>query len=85
MDRSVKTIIDDDRKIEGLFEESWGVLVGSEGITKIVPYQEPGQMGWCTWFAIYKGDEIYERIDSAGLLITYAAIKPSVDRQQYIK
>lgn len=65
------TAIEDDRPISAIYKESWYSRVGVDGVTKIIPYEEHGQMSWVTWFAIYKGDFLYQRIDGCGLLIVY--------------
>ena len=64
----ITKIIEDIRKIKSLSKEEWYVKVGEDGITKIIPYLENGNV---IWFAIYKGDEIYQRVDAIGLLVTY--------------
>jgi hypothetical protein len=67
----VPTIIEDDREIKTIFKDWFLIKVGENGVTKIVPYQESGQMSMVTWFAVYKGDFLQTRIDSTGLGIEY--------------
>ena len=38
--------------------------VGSNGVTKIEPYNEFGGPEWVLWFAIYVGEEIVWRVNS---------------------
>lgn len=42
-----------------------GASVGHDGVTKIVPYEERGQMSNVVWFAVYKGDIIWKRLNAA--------------------
>lgn len=43
--------------------------VGEDGVTRIVPTLEPGQMGNTVWFAVYKGEEVWRRVN--GLHVEY--------------
>lgn len=67
----MKHIIEDDREIKALSKDWWSVRVGEDKITKIVPYAEYGPMGYVTWFAIYKGSFLWQRVDSIGLQVIY--------------
>jgi hypothetical protein len=46
--------------------------VGQDGVTKIVLYNENGQMCYVPWAAIYKGDFLWQRVDLAGMRIIYS-------------
>lgn len=60
----MKRIVEDARPIKAIeCATSW--LVGCDGITKIVPYEEAGHMAPLTWFAIYKGDFLYARVGAS--------------------
>ena len=61
----------DDRPIRDIFNDYAARFVGQDGITKIVAYDEHGEMDWVPWFAIFKGDEIYERIPAKAWGVTY--------------
>jgi len=41
----------------------WHVRVGSNGVTKIEPYNEFAGPDWFLWFAIYVGEEIVWRVN----------------------
>lgn len=41
------------------------------GITRIVAYQENGQMAAQPWVAAYKGDALVARADLAGAIVRY--------------
>lgn len=60
-------MLDDDREIVGLMVADGHAIawVGDAGITAIRPYREPGLMEWMTWFAVYRGDTITERVNGA--------------------
>jgi hypothetical protein len=68
---SIPTIIEDTREIKTIFKDWFLIKVGENGVTKIVPYLEYGQMAMITWLAIYRGDFLWTRIDSTGLGIDY--------------
>jgi hypothetical protein len=70
-DKRIQLIEEDDREISKIFKDWFMITVGENGVTKIIPYHEYGQMAYVTWFAIYKGDFLWTRIDSAGLGIEY--------------
>lgn len=62
-------IIDDPRPITRLFQANdagWHVG-GACGTTKIVAYEEYGQMAPVTWFEIWKGDVIVSRVNGASV------------------
>jgi len=69
-------IRDDGRAIKSIgsapWPADWGWLVGYQGVTKIEPYPESGQMAEVTWFAVYVGDEIRYRVPAATFIVKYA-------------
>ena len=66
---------EDEREIESVYvaaDDNQGFWkVGSNGVTKIVIYSEPGQRDWVPWCAVYVGEEIKYRFDMAGMGIKY--------------
>jgi hypothetical protein len=42
-------------------------IVGQNGIEKILPYQEPGGMGYATWIAVFRKGMLDQRINVAFL------------------
>ena len=58
------TIKNDERKIKSIFWQDAEIEVGSNGVTDIVPYDEPGEMGHVVWFEIWSGDLIWHRINA---------------------
>jgi hypothetical protein len=64
-------ILQDDREIVSLFSGSAIISVGNEGVTKIIAYEEPGIMSMVTYFAVYKGEFLWKRIDAIGWGIEY--------------
>lgn len=69
----MNSVIEDTREIEGIESTNcpWTVRVGHDAVTSIVPYREPGEMGYITWFAVFQGDFLWQRIDSKGLCVQY--------------
>ncbi len=74
-----KDIAADPRPIKSI---SWGDTYGDgwwmvghkfadDPITKIVSYEEDGQVGSVPWVAVYVGDKIVARSDCAGATILY--------------
>lgn len=61
------TIHNDEREILSIWWEDAEIEVGSNGITKIVPYYEPGEMGNVIWFEIWSGDLIWHRVNARSL------------------
>ena len=41
----------------------WTPCVGSNGVTKIEPYNEFAGPDWFLWFAIYVGEEVVWRVN----------------------
>ena len=57
---------EDKRTIKTIFYEGDGAgeyIVGGNGITKIEAYGENGEMAQVVWFAIYKGDFLWMRVN----------------------
>ena len=69
--RFVSPLIEDSREIFAIGGVYSAIFVGSNGVTKIVPYHENGQMAAVPWFAVYCGDEIWRRYDAAGMWVEY--------------
>ena len=66
----IKTIIEDQRNIEmiqTMGDEGSSWEVDGKDFTKIVPYHENGQGAHVIWFAVYKKDEIVERVNGASV------------------
>jgi len=63
---SINTIMTDPRPITALVTGTSGKTwwVRDNGVTKIVPYQEGDALGNALWFAVYKGDEVFDRVNS---------------------
>lgn len=66
-------MIEDKRPIKQIFREYASYTVGLNGITKIELYQEPGQMGYINYAALYMGDNIFARVDLSGWGVSYYA------------
>ena len=63
---------DDERPIRELRSEcdsEW--CVGRNGCTRIVAYDESGEMFFVPWFAIYFGDEVKVRVPARTLSVHY--------------
>jgi len=72
--RKPNRIFDDTRKISAIhFDDVEGssFTVGTFGITAIVAYRENGEMDNVPWLAIYKGDDIYQRLPANRVRIVY--------------
>ncbi len=67
----IMPMIDDKRPIKQIFKEYGSYDVGTNGITKIEIYQEPGQMGYVNYAALFQGDSICMRIDLSGWGVVY--------------
>jgi hypothetical protein len=63
----MNTIIDDPREIAGLDFGPNDILVDRD-CTKIVPYEENGEMANVVWFAVYVDDLIVKRVNSKFVL-----------------
>ena len=59
----IQKILDDKREIAGLTcthaDIAW---VGSDGVTAIVAYPEPGNGAYIPFYAVKKGDKIAKRV-----------------------
>lgn len=64
-------IIDDKRPIALIFKDASLYSVGQNGITKIEVYQEPGSMAMTNWAAIFRGDNLWIRVDLSGWGVAY--------------
>jgi len=65
---TITRIPDDDRPITMLvfpYEEVSYYKVGAGGATRIVAYNECGQMEVVPWFAVYEGDVLTIRVNAA--------------------
>jgi len=60
-----RTILTDERPISGLFFEADSIQAGSNGVTHIEAYQEPGQGAYVPWFAVFEDAEIVSRVNAA--------------------
>lgn len=58
------TILTDERPISGLFFEVDSIQAGSNGVTRIEAYQEPGQNAYVPWFAVFEDNEIVSRVNA---------------------
>ncbi len=77
MTDTVKRIMEDNRPIYGLsFEDdvkNGGFFVGPHDheMEKIIPYEEYGDMAPVTWFAVYRGGEIFVRVPARMVVVHY--------------
>ncbi len=58
-------ITGDDRPIVAAWSnapDETGATVGYQGVTRIVPYREPGEMALVPWLAVYKGETLAKRL-----------------------
>ena len=60
----INQLAEDEREIKRLYLENDSMRVDGERVTKILAYQESGEIGLVTWFAIYKGDVITSRVNA---------------------
>ena len=66
MEDNMESLLDDTREIKCVYWHPDGALtVGSFGVTKIEAYREAGQGGYVPWFAVWKGDFLYQRVNGA--------------------
>ena len=68
MTEKVKSIFEDDRPIQILVWPGPGeqhIKTGSDGVEKIIPYYEAGQMADVVWLAVYRNGTLAQRINSA--------------------
>ncbi|MHC4509534.1 MAG: hypothetical protein ACYTAO_11340 [Planctomycetota bacterium] len=73
----IEKINDDPRPIESAWSDApdeVGATVGHQGVTAITPYEEFGEMAPVTWLAVYRGDELWKRLNCAHMAeIAYAS------------
>jgi len=70
----MKTIIEDEREIKALYfddEEGSQFVVGEFEITKIEAYGEPAEYCLVPWFAVYRGDQIHQRLPAGRVRVVY--------------
>lgn len=67
----IPLMLDDKRPIKQIFREYACYCIGGNGITAILLYQEPGQMGMINYAAIYKDEILWLRIDLSGWGVEY--------------
>jgi hypothetical protein len=62
----MEIMMNDNRPIKKIWwpDESY-MEVGHGGIEKIVAYPEGGDMGYVTWFAVYRDGNLDQRLNSA--------------------
>ena len=53
--------------------------VGSKGVTKIIAYDEAGEMAPVPWLAVYKGDKLWNRIAARHVRIEYDTEAPDLE------
>lgn len=58
----VDSMLEDPRKIVAVSEGSWSARVGQDGITEIVCYPEFGEMAYVPWVALFRGEELWQRV-----------------------
>ena len=64
-------MMEDKREIKTIFKEYTQFRVGLNDINRIIIYQEPGQMGYINYAAIYRKDILWARVDLAGWGVEY--------------
>ena len=73
-------IVDDERPIISIITggEDYTILtVGKYGVTSIVAYNETGQSGYVHYYAVYKGDWLYARMNGADIERVYYGDAPT--------
>lgn len=81
----VKILTRETREVKGLAVDydqrvaDWNPAVGSNGVTKIQAYDEPGQSAYVAWFAIFVGDEIVRRVNGHYVVEVVYGNKPEDD------
>ena len=71
------SMIHDSREIASI-HNNFGqgtIFVGTDGVTKIVIYEELGQCAYVPWAAVYIGEFLAKRIDMNGWGITYKDVE----------
>jgi len=60
------SVLDDTREIRSVYWHPDGEFtVGTCGTTKIEAYREAGQGGYVPWFAVWKGEHLFQRVNGA--------------------
>jgi len=60
----IKTVHNDEREIQSIWHNAQdGHTVGQDGVTKIETYEENGHMALLTYFAVYKDDFLWSRVN----------------------
>jgi len=70
----METIIEDQREIGGVYfddEEGSRFQVGENGVTSIKAYGENAEYCLVPWLAIYRGEEIWQRLPAGRVRIYY--------------
>ncbi len=67
------TIVKDSRPLLSVYniDGETGATVGYGGVTFIEAYEELGQMSPVTWFKVWKGDFLYQRLNGAHMTEVY--------------
>lgn len=71
---TIQPIAEDQRPIQGISNDAqcqdvaW---VGVAGVTEIIAYQEPGQMGYVAFYAVMKGKHLAMRVPAAHVSVRY--------------
>jgi hypothetical protein len=72
----------DPRRISAIAVVDTGRIVAAvdhwsePSITEIRAYDEPGQMGWVPYYAIYRGEHLYARVPAHLVMVVYADPTP---------
>ena len=62
----MESVLDETRTIKSVYWHPDGAFtVGVCGVTKIEAYREAGQGGYVPWFAVWKGDDLLQRVNGA--------------------
>lgn len=63
----------DDMPIKAVHQMSGddNYVVGVKGVTRIMAYDEHGEMDWVPWVAIYAGERLWLRMPARNLKIYY--------------
>lgn len=65
-------IYDDPRPIDRVVWPNDSIIaVGHCGVTAIVAYKECGLMEWTPYYAVYKGDDLVQRVPAAQVMVVY--------------
>lgn len=73
-------IADDEREIDYVewMDGLESIRVGAtSGVTKIVSYGEPRECTYVAWLKVWKGDQLWKRMDTQGKTITYKIKSPT--------